>query len=318
MPMKICSLLPGATEVVAALGLADHLVGISHECDYPPAIKTTPVMIRAVIDQEQMTSPDIDQAVTRAASEHRSLYMLDDAMFRQAEPDLVITQDLCHVCAVTPSQLHRAIDSLPCRPHVLTLNAASLEDMFIDIERIGEATNAMAAARTFTSSLRTRLQDLRTRVSAEEALPTVVCVEWLDPLYAAGHWVPEMVSWAGAQHLVGRAGGQSERITWEQLAAAAPDVLIVMPCGFSIERTVREMNRLTSHPEWSRLPAVQHGRVFAVDSGAFFSRPGPRLVDGTEILAALCHPSLFGQTTPAGARQIATSMPASPHTDVER
>jgi len=309
--MKICSLLPGATEVVAALGLADHLVGISHECDFPPAIKTTPVMIRAVIDQEQMASPDIDRAVTRAAAEHESLYTLDDVMFRRAEPDLVITQDLCHVCAVTPSQLHRAIEALPRSPRVLTLNAASLEDTLTDIERIGEATNMISAARTLTSGLRTRLQDVRKRVACDEPLPTVVCVEWLDPLYAAGHWVPEMVSWAGGRHLLGRAGGQSERITWEQLVTAAPDVLIVMPCGFSIERTVREMNRLTAHPDWPRLPAVQQGRVFAVDSGAYFSRPGPRLVDGTEILAALCHPSRFGQTIPAGAQRIVKASVAS-------
>jgi iron complex transport system substrate-binding protein len=139
-------------------------------------------------------------------------------------------------------------------------------------------------------------------------LPTVVCVEWLDPLYAAGHWVPEMVSCAGGRHLLGKAGTQSERITWEQLVAAAPDVLIVMPCGFSIERTVREMNRLTSHPDWQRLPAVQQGRVFAVDSGAYFSRPGPRLVDGTEILAALCHPSRFRQTIPVGAQRLLNNL----------
>ena len=314
--MKICSLLPGATEVVAALGLADHLVGISHECDFPPAIKTTPVMIRAVIDQERMASPDIDRAVTRAAAEHQSLYTLDDAMFHRAEPDLVITQDLCHVCAVTPSQLHRAIEALPRSPRVLTLNAASLEDTLTDIERIGEATNTISAARTLTSGLRARLQAVRERVACDEPLPTIVCVEWLDPLYAAGHWVPEMVSWAGGRHLLGRAGGQSERITWEQLVTAAPDVLIVMPCGFSIERTVREMNRLTAHPDWPRLPAVQQGRVFAVDSGAYFSRPGPRLVDGTEILAALCHPSRFGQTIPAGAmRLVDVSVP--PHADAE-
>jgi len=239
------------------------------------------------------------------------LYTLDDVMFRRAEPDLVITQDLCHVCAVTPSQLHRAIEALPRSPRVLTLNAASLEDTLTDIERIGEATNMISAARTLTSGLRTRLQDVRKRVACDEPLPTVVCVEWLDPLYAAGHWVPEMVSWAGGRHLLGRAGGQSERITWEQLVTAAPDVLIVMPCGFSIERTVREMNRLTAHPDWPRLPAVQQGRVFAVDSGAYFSRPGPRLVDGTEILAALCHPSRFGQTIPAGAQRIVKASVAS-------
>ncbi|MDQ6735310.1 MAG: ABC transporter substrate-binding protein [Nitrospirota bacterium] len=303
--------------MVAALGLADHLVGISHECDFPPAIRNTPVMIRAMINQEQMASPDIDRAVTRAASEHQSLYTLDDAMFSHAEPDLVITQDLCHVCAITPSQLDRAIDSLPRPPRVLTLNAASLEEVFIDIEQIGEATNKISASRTLTSGLRTRLQAVRKQVAFDQTLPTVVCVEWLDPLYAAGHWIPEMASWAGGRHLLGKTGAPSERITWEQLVAAAPDVLIVMPCGFSIERTVREMNRLTAHPDWHRLPAVQQGRVFAVDSGAYFSRPGPRLVDGTEILAALCHPSRFGQTTPAGARRIVNE-PVISQTDTDR
>jgi iron complex transport system substrate-binding protein len=314
--MRICSLLPGATEVVAALGLADHLVGISHECDFPPAIRNTPVMIRAVIDQEQMASQDIDRAVTCAATEHESLYTLDDAMFRQAEPDLVITQDLCHVCAVIPSQLHRAIESLPRPPRVLTLNAANLDDVFIDIEQIGEATNTTAAARTLTSKLRTRLQEVRKQVAFDQTFPTVACVEWLDPLYAAGHWIPDMVSWAGGRHLLGKTGAPSERITWEQLVAAAPDVLIVMPCGFSIERTVREMDRLTAHPDWHRLPAVQQGQVFAVDSGAYFSRPGPRLIDGTEILAALCHPSRFGQNLPAGARRIVREpLISQPETD---
>jgi iron complex transport system substrate-binding protein len=194
--------------------------------------------------------------------------------------------------------------SLPHPARVLSLNAGSVEDMLHDIERIGEATNKVAESHALTSTLRARLQAIREQIALEVDLPTVVCVEWLDPLYVAGHWVPEMVSWAGGQHLLSGAGVPSKRITWEQLVEAAPDVLIVMPCGFSIERTRQEMERLTTHPGWHRLPAVQRGRVFAVDSGAYFSRPGPRLVEGTEILAALCHPSRFGQTIPAGAQRI--------------
>jgi iron complex transport system substrate-binding protein len=302
--MRICSLLPGATEVVAALGLADQLVGISHECDYPPGIRKAPVMVRPMIDHERMSSPDIDRAVTRAVSDHQPLYALEETLFRDARPDLVITQDLCHVCAVTPSDVERAMASLPHPARVLSLNAGSVEDMLHDIERIGEATNKVAESHALTSTLRARLQAIREQIALEVDLPTVVCVEWLDPLYVAGHWVPEMVSWAGGQHLLSGAGVPSKRITWEQLVEAAPDVLIVMPCGFSIERTRQEMERLTTHPGWHRLPAVQRGRVFAVDSGAYFSRPGPRLVEGTEILAALCHPSRFGQTIPAGAQRI--------------
>ena len=196
------------------------------------------------------------------------------------------------------------IESLPRPPRILTLNAANLDDVFIDIEQIGEATNTTAAARRLTSELRTRLQEVRKQVAFDQTFPTVGCVEWLDPLYAAGHWIPDMVSWAGGRYLLGKTGAPSERIAWEQLLAAAPDVLIAMPCGFSIERTMREMNRLTTHPDWNRLPAVQLGRVFAVNSGAYFSRPGPRLIDGTEILAALCHPSRFGQSLPADVQRI--------------
>jgi iron complex transport system substrate-binding protein len=302
--MRICSLLPGATEVVAALGLADQLVGISHECDFPPDIRNVPVMVRPVIDQERMASPDIDRAVTRAVAEHHPLYALEETLFRDAQPDLVITQDLCHVCAVTPSDVQRAMASLSHPARMLSLNAGSMEDMLHDIARIGEATNTVSESRALTFALRGRLHSIRERIALDADLPTVVCVEWLDPLYVAGHWIPEMVSWAGGHHLLSGAGAPSQRITWEQLVEAAPDVLIVMPCGFSIERTRREIMRLTAHPDWHRLPAVQRGRVFAVDAGAYFSRPGPRLVDGTEILAALCHPSRFGQAIPTGAQRV--------------
>ena len=302
--------------MIAALGLTDQLVGISHECDFPPEIRNAPVMVRPMIDHARMASPDIDRAVTRAVADHHPLYALEETLFRDAQPDLVITQDLCHVCAVTPSDVQRAMASLPHPARILSLNANSMEDMLHDIERIGEATDRISESRGLTSALRGRLQSVREHIALENDLPTVVCVEWLDPLYVAGHWVPEMVSWAGGQHLLSGAGAPSRRITWEELVAAAPDVLIVMPCGFSIERTRQEMNRLTAHPDWHRLPAVQRGRVFAVDSGAYFSRPGPRLVDGTEILAALCHPSRFGETISPGAQRIVNE-PAILQTDAE-
>jgi iron complex transport system substrate-binding protein len=313
--MRICSLLPGATEVIAALGLADHLVGISHECDFPPEVATVPVMVRPHIDQ-RMASPDIDRAVTHAVAKHQPLYALDAQLLREAEPDLIITQDLCHVCAVTPSEVQRAIASLPGPPRVLTLKTGGLEAMLTDIERIGEATDHVSEARALTSRLRGRLDTIRRQVASEQPVPSVACVEWLDPLYAAGHWVPEMLWWAGGQDVLGTAGAPSARLTWDQLVAASPNILIVMPCGFSVERTLQEIDRLTTHPDWNRLPAVRENRVFAVDSGAYFSRPGPRLVDGTEMLAALCHPSRFGHAIPAGAHRIVTE-PSSARTDAE-
>lgn len=302
--MRICSLLPGATEVIAALGLADDLVGISHECDYPPAITHKPVMVRATIDGDRSSSAEIDRQVKTAVTADRPLYELDEALFACAQPDLVVTQDLCHVCAVTPAQLHGAIGALPHRPQLLSLNPLTLEDIFMDVERIGAAIKRPAEAQALIVALRSRLEFVRMQVSSANARPTVVCLEWLSPLYAAGHWVPQMVELAGGIDRLGSAGAPSSQVTWEQLFAAAPDVLVLMPCGFSISRTLRELSQLTVHPGWQDLPAVRNGRVFAVDASSFFSRPGPRLVDGVAILAALFHPSCFGGTIPDGARHL--------------
>jgi len=302
--MKICSLLPGATEVIAALGLADDLVGISHECDYPPAITHKPVMVRATIDGDRSSSAEIDHQVKTAVTADRQLYELDEGLFARAQPDLVVTQDLCHVCAVTPSQLHRAIGALPHRPQLLSLNPLTLDDILMDVERIGAAIKRPAEAQALIVAMRSRLDFVRAQVASANARPTVACLEWLSHLYAAGHWVPQMVEWAGGVDRLGSASAPSRQVTWEQLLAAEPDVLVLMPCGFSIIRTLRELNQLTVHHGWQDLPAVRNGRVFAVDASSFFSRPGPRLVDGVAILAALFHPSRFGGTIPDGARHL--------------
>jgi iron complex transport system substrate-binding protein len=302
--MRICSLLPGATEVVAALGLEEDLVGISHECDYPPEVRHKPVMVHATIDSERTTSGDIDQQVRTAIEQGRSLYALDEALFRRAQPDLVIAQDLCHVCAVTPDRLQQALRALATPPATLTLNPTRLDHVLNDIARIGSATGKQLEAQTLIASLRFRLDSIRDRIARAGHRPRVACIEWLDPLFAAGHWVPDMVAWAGGQDVLGTEGVPSERITWERLAAAAPEVLVLMPCGFSVTRTLREISGLVSHPEWGRLPAVRNQRIFAVEAGSFFSRPGPRLIEGVALLAALCHPLLFGKDVPPGAHRI--------------
>jgi iron complex transport system substrate-binding protein len=306
--MRICSLLPGATEVVAALGLADQLVGISHECDYPPEVRRKPVVVRATIDAEWTSSPEIDRQVGEAVRAGQDLYRLDEALFARAEPDLVITQDLCHVCAVTPSHLQRAMAAMRNAPMVLTLNPTTMGDVLADVERIGRATGKEPEAHSLAADLRNRLEGIHERVSRAgdwgPGHPTIACLEWLDPLYAAGHWVPEMVSLAGGVDVLGTAGAPSERVTWEQVRNAAPDVLILMPCGFSVIRTLREWDGLTHHPGWRTLPAVQNGRVFIVDASAYFSRPGPRLMDGVAMLAALCHPAAFGCALPSGVRRV--------------
>ena len=303
--MRICSLLPGATEVVAALGLAHHLVGISHECDYPSEVRNKPVMVRPTIDSERTSSRRIDDQVKVAVHSGRSLYALDEMLFEHAHPDLVITQGLCDVCAVTPNQLQRVLRTLPSSPDVLTLNPNRLDHVLSDVERIGTAVGKAADAQRLVSSLRSRLAAIRDQVGLASTRPTVACIEWLDPLYAAGHWVPEMVQWAGGRDALGTTGAPSEPITWERLVIAEPDVLVLMPCGFSAERTAGEAKSLMSSQDWRRLPAVRNGRIYAVDAVSYFSRPGPRLIEGVAQLAALCHPSLFGHAVPPGVRCVA-------------
>jgi iron complex transport system substrate-binding protein len=284
--------------------LADDLVGISHECDYPEAIRNKPVVVRPAVDPEHSSSLDIDRQVRVAVEAGHNLYALDETLFARTQPDLVITQDLCHVCAVTPDQLHRAIGALPTVPRLLTLNPKGLDDILRDIERIGTATGREDEGRALVSQLRQRLTSVRDTVRGVAYRPKVACLEWLDPLYAAGHWVPEMVEWAGGRDVLTSAGAPSMPVTWEAVHAAAPDVVVLMPCGFSIDRTWRELDRVTAKPGWDTLPAVQQHRVFAVDASSYFSRPGPRLIEGVGILAALCHPTLFGGTISRGARRV--------------
>ena len=302
--MRICSLLPGATEVVAALGRARHLVGISHECDYPPEIRHKPVLVRAAVDAERLSSAEIDRRVRAAVQDGAPLYELDEILFGRVRPNLVITQDLCYACAVTPAQLKRAIQALSSPPRVLTLSPSTLDDVLADLERIGEAIGRTDEASVLVEQLRSRLEAVLLQVAYAETRPRVVCLEWLDPLYVAGHWVPEMVACAGGVDALGIPGSPSVRVTWEQVQAAQPDVLIIMPCGFSIPRATRELDRLTSKPGWTDLPAVRNGNVYVVDAPAYFNRPGPRLIDGVEILAARLFPSLVPDVRPEAAQRL--------------
>jgi iron complex transport system substrate-binding protein len=307
--MRICSLLPGATEVVAALGAAGELVGISHECDYPPEVRKAPVMVRPVIDSDRLSSPDIDRQVKAAVESGKELYVLDESLFTRSAPDLVITQDLCRVCAITPGQLQRAIDALPHPPQLLALDPVTLEEIIHDVERIGGAIGRSAEGRALAEQLRARLRAVSQKIARRDRTPQVVCLEWLDPLYVGGHWVPDMVARAGGRDMLGTAGERSKKVTWDQVLDARPDVLVLMPCSFSAERTLREVHRVTSRPGWHSLPAVQNGQVYAVDSSSYFSRPSHRLVEGVEILAALIHPSLFDKRPP-GVRRVEPDPPS--------
>ncbi|OQW62645.1 MAG: hypothetical protein A4S17_01255 [Proteobacteria bacterium HN_bin10] len=309
--MKICSLLPGATEVIAALGLADHLVGISHECDFPPAVQGKPVLVIPAIEASRAASREIDRQVVETLAAGQRLYALDERSFVVARPDLVITQDLCQVCAVTPDQLDRALEQLTPPPRLLTLNPLSLADVLADVARIGNAVEQAQAGQALAARLRTDLESVRRRVSGAMTKPRVACLEWLDPLYIGGHWVPEMVEWAGGQDLFGSPGRPSRKIAWEQVRDAAPDIIVIMSCGFSVARTLAELSAqppAQRWPGWDDVPAVRSKRVYVVDAASYFSRPGPRLVEGVAILAALLHPDLCAEherPTPQQAHRLA-------------
>jgi iron complex transport system substrate-binding protein len=288
--MRICSLLPSATEVIALLGLSDELVGISHECDYPPSVRSVPIMVEPMIPPHGLASADIDRQVSQLVASGQRLYRLKDHLLRQAQPDLILSQDLCHVCAVTPDQLYDALCSMPRQPTVLTLNPSAVHDVIDDVVRIGDAANRSAEGRRLAAHLRDRLEAVHARVQRIAHRPRVVCIEWLSPLYAAGHWVPEMVQLAGGQDVLAQPGSPSRVVTWNEVLAAAPDVLIVMPCGFSVERTQEELFQLMQQPGQWRLSPDLEQHTFLVDAASYFSRPGPRLIDGVELLAAILHP----------------------------
>lgn len=289
--MRICSLLPSATEVIAALGLSEELVGISHECDYPPSVGNVPIMVEPMIPPHGLTSAEIDRQVAQLVTSGQRLYRLNHNRLCDSRPDLILSQDLCHVCAVTPDQLHEAIRAMPHQPTVLTLNPGTVHDVIDDVVRIGDAAGRSTEGHRLASQLRERLEAVRTRVQGLSHRPRVVCIEWLSPLYIAGHWVPEMVQLAGGQDVLAQPGTPSRVVTWDDIVAASPDLLIVMPCGFSVERTRTELSQLMQQPGQWPIPSKLRANTFLVDASSYFSRPGPRLIDGIELLAAILHPS---------------------------
>jgi iron complex transport system substrate-binding protein len=299
--MRIASLLPGATEIVYLLGLGDQLVGVSHECDYPPAARRKPVVTRAPFDAHALSSADIDRLVSETSGAGRELYHVAPEAIGAVAPDLVLTQGLCEVCAVSVRAVNAA---LPDGPRVLSLDAGTLADVLADIGRVADAAGVPERGAAVAAGLRARLDAVRDRAAG---LPRrrVVCLEWLDPLYCAGHWVPEMVALAGGDEALGRPGEFSHPIAWDDVRRAAPEVLLLMPCGFGPDRALADAAALRRLPGWADLPAVLAGAVWAVDGNAYFSRPGPRLVDGVELAARILHPATFGAPEPGKARHAA-------------
>ncbi len=298
--MRICSLLPAGTEILFALGLDRDIVGVSHECDYPPQAARKPHVVRTDIDQSRCSSEAIDEAVKAAVRDGESLYQVNEDALRTADPDLLVTQELCKVCAVETTQVNRLLGILPRQPQVVTLHAHTIADMLQDIRLIGKMTERPSQADALVAALTQRMERVAALVAGRPR-PRVFCLEWLKPPMACGHWVPEQVAVAGGDEVLGRAGAPSCYVTWDEIAAAKPEVLILMPCGFPIERTRQELSVVTQQPAWRTIPAVRDRRVYLVDGPAYFNRPGPRLVDGIELLAGLLHPERCEGLMPCGA-----------------
>jgi iron complex transport system substrate-binding protein len=288
--VRVASLLPGATEMVHFAGAGDALVGVTHECDYPTGVERLPKLTSSEIESHTMTSAEIDAAVEKHMTEAGSLYALDAGLLEDLGPDLILTQGLCEVCAVSTSLVERAVAGMRKEPEILTLNPTSLRAVLDDSVRIGEALGRGDETRHKVAALEGRLAGVEEAVAGLPR-PRAGCIEWLDPPFSAGHWVPEMVDIAGGEEVLARPGERSARLSWDEVFEAAPEVIVLMPCGFDADRAVEEAGRvLPGLPGWGDLPAVREGRVWAVDANSHFSRPAPRLVEGVEILARILHP----------------------------
>lgn len=296
--MRICSLLPSATEIAYAIGLGDSIFGVSHECDFPPDAATKPSLLRARVDPSAPPA-EIDRQVGEIIARGESIYAVDAELLRSLAPDLILTQDLCHVCAASPDDLATALTRFANVPKVLSLTPRSLGEVWEDVRRVGEATGREREADELAASLEQRVAAIAKAVSAAGSRPRVLCLEWLDPYYVGGHWVPEMVALAGGDDVLGRLREPSFRVTAEQIMDSRPNVIVIMPCGYDLNRAAADFKFELLPRGGETLPAVRDGSVFAVNANGYFSRPGPRLADGAAVLAHLFHPELFPSGFPA-------------------
>ncbi|HKD67934.1 MAG TPA: cobalamin-binding protein [Candidatus Binataceae bacterium] len=292
--MRIVSLLPNATEIVCALGLSANLVGRSHECDYPPEVTHLPALTAPRFNPEG-TSAEVDRRVKSILQNALSVYRVDADQLMALRPDVIVTQSQCEVCAVSERELDEALAQWMggAGPAVVSLKAASLDGVFADIARAASALGVEQTGAQLIASLKERIERIKERAASAGSRPSLATIEWIDPLMSGGNWMPELIEMAGGRNLFGQAGSHSPWINFQQLAAANPDVILVSPCGFGIDRSLEELPSLTSNPEWAKLPAVRNGRVFIADGNQYFNRPGPRLVESLEIIAELLHPKVF-------------------------
>jgi iron complex transport system substrate-binding protein len=300
--MRIVSLLPSTTEIVCALGLANYLVAVTHECDYPPEARSVPVVTRSLLDHGASSSAEIDSMVRTQLRDDLSIYALDHELLAALAPTLILTQALCDVCAVSFASVERALADVAMPPTVMSFEPNSLDGILGTILAIGNATSRQERAQELVEELRQRIERVRAQAAHASTWPRVAFLEWFDPPFGPGHWIPEMIELVQGRVGFGKAGDASQRIAWENVIAFAPEVIILAPCGFDLARCSAEAAQILPYRTgWSALPAVRQNRVYAVDGNTYFSRPGPRIVDSLELLAELVHPDLFAGWGPSHA-----------------
>lgn len=289
--MRIVSLLPSATEIVCELGLAKSLVGVTHECDFPSFVRELPKVTRTLIPHDA-SSCEIDALVRERLKTDKALYSLDIPTLEHLRPDLIVTQALCDVCAVAESEVNAAACHLPGQPQVINLEPTCLEEVFECMSLVGNAAGASTAALEAITRLKARVEVVKSRTACVSKRPSVVLLEWIDPPFSSGHWSPELVRLAGGIEMIGQQEQRSRTITWEQVLEADPEIMVVACCGFDVDRTLTDIPLLARNRNFQMLRCVRNEQIFVVDGNAYFSRPGPRLVDSLEILAAILHPEI--------------------------
>jgi iron complex transport system substrate-binding protein len=298
---RIVSLLPAATEIAAAIGVLDQVVGVSHECDFPEEVTQRPRITQCPIHNAGLTSAKVDDWVRRALHENGTIYAIDEPLLRTLQPDVILTQRLCDVCAVGYGTVAKLAQTLPDSPRVVNLEPTSLADIFDDIRRVAQACDVHERAEKFIGDLSERVERLRARAARTSDRPRCFLMEWVEPPFCSGHWGPELVEIAGGHDLLGRKHEPSAQIEWQQVLDARPEIIVLALCGYDIDRARRDYELLRRLPGFGSIPAADSGQVYIVNTSAYFARPGPRIVDSVEILAGILHPTEFPEFVSRGS-----------------
>ncbi|HKU33728.1 MAG TPA: cobalamin-binding protein [Candidatus Nitrosotalea sp.] len=291
MSNRIVSFLPSATEILYDLGVGDQVLAVTHECNYPTAAKTKPRVIHSVFDPQKMSSREIDSKVVDLMKSGKDIYVLDEQVLKKANPDLIVAQGICEVCSPFTKEINKAVTILGGKPEVLILDPRTLDDILDNIVEIGKKVGKLARANEYVAGLRKRIKTIHN--IPKGARPKVLCIEWLDPLFTAGHWVPQMVEIAGGINGISTTGESSRRMEFDEIIKFDPDIIVLMPCGFDIKRIMQEYERIADKKQWKSLRAVKQSEVYAVNANEYFSKPGPRTVVGLEILSKIINPDTF-------------------------